>query len=254
MFSNQTGVTALQNHKSIESNVAINDMKHSRPYEPQKVANNRKNKTYSWVFFDWDGCIADTLHLWIKTYEQVLPKYGLDVSAEEIWDKLCVGSVPKQYAIRDQAQCIHDTRKTALALFAEARLYNQAKDSLLAMSNHCKLAIVSNSPTVLLQSGLRRHQLEDLFASVIAKEDVEFAKPHPIGLFKTMERLKADPKQTLFVGDSHKDIEAARRAGVDSALFYPVEHEQLYDLDHLIAHEPTHIVSSFQEIKQLVIR
>jgi HAD superfamily hydrolase (TIGR01509 family) len=209
-------------------------------------------KMYSWVFFDWDGCIADTLRIWVRAYEQTLPNYGINASAQDIWRKLQLGNVPKQYAVSDQLQCRTDTRKVAMALFEDVALYDNAKDSLMTIANQCELGIVSNSPSELLYSVLGRYKIKDLFSSIIAKEDAAELKPHPGGILKAMELLQADPRKTLFVGDSDKDLDAARRAGIDSVLFYPEEHELLYELKQLESHKPTYVVRSFKELEYVV--
>jgi HAD superfamily hydrolase (TIGR01509 family) len=207
---------------------------------------------YSWVVLDWDGCVAATLELWVKTYEKVLPKHGINAHPKDIWEKLCIGNVPKQFAVSDIPQCRQDVGEVASELFENVRLYENAKSTLEAMTDHAKLAIVSNTRSHLLHPVLNRHRIDTVFSSIITQEDVIKPKPHPEGLFKTMELLNADPKRTLFVGDSDKDLEVARHGGIDSALFYPAEHEQLYDLDQLRSYNPTHIVRSFRELGELV--
>ena len=59
-------------------------------------------------------------------------------------------------------------------------------------------------------------------------------KPDPSGLQDVMKSLKVSPSQTLFVGDSRRDIECAQRAGVWSgaALWASVE------LDLVLALKP----------------
>lgn len=42
------------------------------------------------------------------------------------------------------------------------------------------------------------------------------AKPNPDVIFRALEALKAKPEECLFVGDSGADMEAAKRAGVQS--------------------------------------
>ena len=210
--------------------------------------------TYSWILFDWDGCVADTLGMWVKVYERVLPKYNIKASTEDIWKKLCIGNVPKQFAVTDLEQCRRDVGEVAMELFKDVTLYDNVKASLAGMTANAELAVVSDTRFVLLQSVLRRHQLDGIFSSIVTREDVTQLKPHPEGLLKTMQRLDADPAATLFVGDSSKDLEVARQAGVDSALFYPEQHERLYDLPWLCSYNPTHVVRNFQELEQLVTK
>ena len=57
-------------------------------------------------------------------------------------------------------------------------------------------------------------------------------KPDPSGLQDVMESLAVSPSECLFVGDSHRDIECARRAGTWSgaALWASVERERVLSL------------------------
>ena len=57
-------------------------------------------------------------------------------------------------------------------------------------------------------------------------------KPDPSGLRDVMESLEISPNECLFVGDSHRDIECARRAGARSgaALWASVERERVLAL------------------------
>lgn len=44
------------------------------------------------------------------------------------------------------------------------------------------------------------------------------------------------------IGDSDKDLGAARNFGIDSVLFYPAEHKKFYDLEKLKELEPTYFL------------
>jgi phosphoglycolate phosphatase-like HAD superfamily hydrolase len=58
-------------------------------------------------------------------------------------------------------------------------------------------------------------------------------KPHPSGREDQMQTLEVSPKQCLFVGGSHRDIECAKRAGAWSgaALWASVEPELVLALN-----------------------
>jgi HAD superfamily hydrolase (TIGR01509 family) len=58
-------------------------------------------------------------------------------------------------------------------------------------------------------------------------------KPDPSGLQEVMKTLEVTPGETLFVGDSHRDIECAQRAGARSgaALWASVEPELVLALN-----------------------
>ena len=76
------------------------------------------------------------------------------------------------------------------------------------------LGIVSTKYRYRIEGILRREGLLAPFAAIVGGEDVTAHKPDPEGLRLAMERLGAGPEETLYVGDSVTDAEAARRAGV----------------------------------------
>ncbi len=96
------------------------------------------------------------------------------------------------------------------------------------------------------------YDLTRFFQVIIAGDDTKNHKPHPEPLERAIERMGGTKEQAVMIGDSDKDLGAAKNAGVDSILFYPDEHKKFYDLSKLKAHEPTHIVSDFRQILEIV--
>jgi phosphoglycolate phosphatase len=80
-----------------------------------------------------------------------------------------------------------------------------------------KLAVVSTKGKDNIGAIFRRFALEQLFSCIVGSEDVSAPKPDPEGLFFAMDRLSVDPEETLFIGDTVIDAEAALRAGTDFA-------------------------------------
>lgn len=60
---------------------------------------------------------------------------------------------------------------------------------------------------------LDAHGLDDHVRTVVGRDTVSTEKPHPEPLLTTVRALDASPERTLFVGDSARDEETARRAG-----------------------------------------
>ena len=65
-----------------------------------------------------------------------------------------------------------------------------------------------------IETTLRREDLLDSFETIIGGEDVSNHKPDPEGLLKAIRKLESAPENSLYVGDSVIDAEAAKRAGV----------------------------------------
>jgi len=59
---------------------------------------------------------------------------------------------------------------------------------------------------------MRELGISDTFSVVVGFEDVTYHKPHPEAVHVALSRLGAAPQETLVVGDSRADIEAAQRA------------------------------------------
>ena len=34
-------------------------------------------KHYNYILFDWDGCLAKTLDIWLEAYKQIFSEYGI---------------------------------------------------------------------------------------------------------------------------------------------------------------------------------
>jgi len=79
------------------------------------------------------------------------------------------------------------------------------------------LGVVSTKYRRRIETILQRDGLDGLFDVIIGGEDVATLKPDPEGLLLAAERLRTPVSETLFVGDSIVDAEAARRAGMPFA-------------------------------------
>ncbi|MFB6312252.1 MAG: HAD family hydrolase, partial [Salinirussus sp.] len=62
---------------------------------------------------------------------------------------------------------------------------------------------------------LEVHGLDVHIDAIVGRDSVETYKPDPAPLLAVIQALDADPQQTIFVGDSERDEQAAERAGVD---------------------------------------
>jgi len=80
------------------------------------------------------------------------------------------------------------------------------------------LAVASNRPTRFSRIIVRHLRLDRYLDYLLCADRLAYMKPHPEILMRIMRRLKADRRQTLFVGDMTVDAEAGRRAGVATVI------------------------------------
>ena len=75
------------------------------------------------------------------------------------------------------------------------------------------LACLTNKPTAFAEQLLQSKGLRSFFKHVFGGDAFERKKPDPLPLIKTCEALGVSPIQTLMVGDSSNDAQAAHAAG-----------------------------------------
>jgi len=87
--------------------------------------------------------------------------------------------------------------------------------------------------------------LEHLFETVVGGDETARHKPDPEPLLLALERLGADPEDTVYVGDAPFDIKAAKAAGVSSIA---VTWGGIHSRERLEAESPGAIVDSADEL------
>ena len=76
-----------------------------------------------------------------------------------------------------------------------------------------QLVCLTNKPLSFARPLLQAKGLDHFFTHVFGGDSFERKKPDPLPLLKTCEVLGVKPAQTLMVGDSTNDAQAARAAG-----------------------------------------
>jgi len=101
----------------------------------------------------------------------------------------------------------------------ETELYPEAITSLIEIKKMgYKLALVTNKNREFTDIICDRLGIIDFFDIIIGGGDVKELKPHPEGILKVLKTTRSTPKSSWMVGDSHTDIAAASRAGINSCL------------------------------------
>lgn len=100
----------------------------------------------------------------------------------------------------------------------ELEIYEGIEKLLQELRGNFKLAVATNASSVFANKMLKHLELRDYFDLVYGYDSVQKPKPHPEMVHKIMNDIKTTKEKSLLIGDSHKDIQAAFNAGVDSIL------------------------------------
>ena len=189
------------------------------------------------VIFDLDGVLLDSrdLHFeslnealrkvdekYVITREEHLSKYdGLNTTK-----KLKMLTEDKGLPVQYYDQIWNDKQKATFELIPNA-YFN--KDAVLAMgvlkNRGWKIAVASNSIRETVKIALQSCAAMQFVDYFVSNEDVFNTKPFPEMYWQCMTKLKALPKDTIIVEDSHIGREGAMNSG---AHLYPVK--DAYDL------------------------
>lgn len=108
-------------------------------------------------------------------------------------------------------------------------------DCLAELGRRYRVTVFTNR-TDTIHMVLREHKMDHLFEHVVCATDVDRPKPHPDGLYKTMELTGARAEELVYVGDAATDQQAAEAAGASFIAYRNpalIEAEPLHDFADL---------------------
>lgn len=211
-------------------------------------------KEYDAYLFDWDGTLADSHSMWFALFRKQLVRYGINASDIEISQKLFgryeegireYKAIPRE----DLPHLTTELNETVLAQYPLVDMFGDAKQVLETLKRKGKkLALITASYRETIDIAISRHDLLELFDVTVAGNEVTAQKPDPSGIRLVLDQFGIKPAQAIMMGDSPKDLLAARNAGTDSLLFFPPEHELQHNKDELLACKPTYTIHSWREL------
>jgi len=176
--------------------------------------------TLDTILFDVDGTLIDTYRLYVEAYRTALaPFLGREPTLDDFLERRPASErhfLVEWIGAEDAFQCHAEMQRTYAELhgaFFEGA-YDGVREMLAALrSAGLRLGLVTGKGRGAWEITREAIDLGD-FEVVVTEDDVERPKPDPAGLLLAMERLRVDPRRTVYIGDSATDLEAGRRAGV----------------------------------------
>lgn len=186
-----------------------------------------KPMKYETILFDMDGTILNTLEDLKDAVNYVMRQNNEpEHSLEEI--RTFVGNGMKKLMIRSIPG--GEENPTFEKQFKEyqdyypphSKIKTKPYDGILEFMKECKargvkLAVVSNKQQPAVTE-LAEYYFENLFDAAIGDGEGRKVKPAPDAPFEAMKRIGANPKTTLYVGDSDVDAKTAENANLDCVL------------------------------------
>ncbi|MGH7204454.1 MAG: HAD family hydrolase [Candidatus Levyibacteriota bacterium] len=211
-------------------------------------------KKYKYLLFDWDGCLAMTLDVWLQAYKEVFSEYNVYPEDREIALKVFGDwNAPLKFGINDVDTFTKKMITKVNERYSTLQLYNGVKDTLQTIKAKDKrLALLTTSTSTLVLPSLEYHKLKEYFDTILTAESVTKHKPDPEIIEKAINELGGSKELSIIIGDSKSDLGAAQNAGIDSALFYPEHNQVFYDLERLKSFNPTYTITKFDKLLEIL--
>ncbi|MDT6980010.1 HAD family hydrolase [Levilactobacillus zymae] len=171
--------------------------------------------------FDIDGTLLDTEAMYMKSLQAILHERGMERSYAELATTFGIPSKDALLRLK-----VPDWERV-LALWgprtqdyrSTVAVYAGVTGALKALkARGAQLAIMTSKRRFEYERDVVAEGLADYFSQVVVAEDVAHGKPAPDGILLAMQRLHADPQDTVYVGDTLYDLAAAHAAKVQFGL------------------------------------
>jgi HAD superfamily hydrolase (TIGR01549 family) len=170
------------------------------------------------VVFDMDGTLFDSSELVPDAYiATVAAVCGRRVTRDSVITgyavgppKLLLGHLLGREARATEVAAYHETlRRMAPGL----QPYRGIAGALAALAAHVPLGLFTGADRIACTILLEAAGLASCFDVVVGSDEVPRAKPEPDGIVEACSRLDVRPSAAAYVGDSVRDLQAARRSG-----------------------------------------
>lgn len=215
------------------------------------------------ILFDLDGTLIDSVPQLYLAVQAALKASQLSaVSLEQVrdWigngaDVLLKRAICQQYHFTDVDDVLFQQVKAEfdhqyqMGIDRDYSLYPAVKETLsvLALAGY-SMAVVTNKPHQFVQPLLQSAGIAEFFRYTLGGGCLPVKKPDPLPLQYLCEQFNVQPTETLMVGDSKNDIQAARAAGIPVVgLSYGYNHGEPIE-----SSEPDWVLHRFDELVSLL--
>jgi HAD superfamily hydrolase (TIGR01549 family) len=184
------------------------------------------------IIFDMDGTLVSSLPVIYHCENEISRKYlKTSLTLEDVIAKFG----PPAYAIiRDMTRSLPDSLQgRAVSDYYECYRAQVSSRGLVfpgiidllrtIKGSGRRLALFTGVEKIMMEYTLGPFKLSEYFEARITADDIQKSKPDPEGINLALNRIRADAKESMYIGDSPADMIAGKRAGVltGAALWSP---------------------------------
>lgn len=182
------------------------------------------------IVFDFDGVLADSEPLHLRAYQQVLARFGVELSRDDYYanylgydDEGVFAQLTARHRIQvddqgmraliDEKTRVFDTTIEA-SIDSGAILYPGAATCVELMASRYPLGIASGALRHEIEAILRGARLDQYFQFIVASGETAAGKPAPDPYRRAAELHSLPTHECVAIEDSRWGIESAKSAGL----------------------------------------
>jgi beta-phosphoglucomutase len=196
------------------------------------------------VIFDFNGTLSHDEPVLCEIFMELFAEHGRPLSAQEYFDELAGLSDPeivRTWLGRDHPdvdEVIKErTRRYRAAVADGSSVPPELRDAVRYAAARVPLAIVSGAARQEIEQVIAAAGIAEVFAFVVAADDIEHGKPDPEGYLRALELLGGDLEaaDVLVLEDTEAGVASAKGAGMSCvAVLGTLAPERLSGADEIV--------------------
>jgi len=178
------------------------------------------------VIFDVDGTLVDSVDLHARAWQETLEEFGHAVTFEQVRSQIGKGGDQLLPVFLNPEEMQREEKRITerrAAIFEKRYLpqvkgFPKVRELFQRLDGDGKrIALASSAAGSELKTYKERARISDLVETETSKDDASKSKPHPDIFAAALKQLgHPSANETIVVGDTPYDIEAAARAGLST--------------------------------------
>lgn len=206
---------------------------------------------YKYIIFDVDGTMINTEKVVNDAYQAMIFKeHGRYFTEEEMIKGYGVPTrqTLATYGFNDVDKAVREYQEFLIEGYAKCCPFDGILEILDWLKiNNFPLGIVTSRTQNEINIDYCLQGFIQKFDAVVSSDETILHKPNPEPLLEVMKKMDADPKKTLYIGDTVFDRQCARNAGIKFALaLWGSNNVENIDADYFLK-KPEEIIQVVQE-------
>lgn len=174
------------------------------------------------MIFDWDGTLADTRKVVVKSFQQILGVIGCRVSDEFIEKRMGIGTKNTIREAFDECSLRYDDEMLEnlskekigiqLSLTKNVNLFEGVTELLEALRGRIMIALATMSSRRVVDRLVLEKRIREYFDVVVTADEIAKPKPDPEIFLISASKLEINPEDCVVVEDSVFGLRAAKLA------------------------------------------